>query len=255
MPPSFSESEVPSTAGGLSRALASPCEEPCRPWPGTAGAARVHRGFEKLRLDPRRSLFACAYRAACAPTTSANGRSCEHDHGPPEHPVRLGGRRDDWHRRSKVALRSGQSPELREVRGRENSDSRRSPPGLLTVETSPQPRSLRTPLVAGKVSFPLSGEDAGESLAAVANACLQGLRARGSCDARLPRRRRALTNPRCLLSWSCPLGARLGCRLPAEADCPPCLRLFHLPGGPARGTPTRAPEARSSVQGEQRTAL
>lgn len=150
------------------RALASPCEEPRRPWPEATVAARVHRCFEKLRLDPRRSLFARAYRAACAPTTSANGRSCEHDHGPLEHPVRRGGRRDDWHRRPKVALRSGQSPELREVRGRELSDSRHSPPGLLTVETSPQPRSLRTPLVADKVSFPLSGVDAGESLAAVA---------------------------------------------------------------------------------------
>jgi hypothetical protein len=51
----------------------------------------------------------------------------------------------------------GQPPKSRRVRGRE-TESRRSPPRLLALETLPRPRSLRAPRVAGSGLFPVRSD-------------------------------------------------------------------------------------------------
>lgn len=163
------------------------------------------------------------------------------------------GRRDDWHVHRRLPLDRPIAGAPRGQGSRE-SDSRHSPPGLLTVETSPQPRSLRAPPVAGKRPDPLSGVTWGRALPPPRR--LLARPARERVVRRLLSAKKSGRSPtrgafrREAALWG--LGRSWP---PAEADCPPRLRLFHLPGGPARGTLARAPEARSFVQGERRTTL
>jgi hypothetical protein len=102
----------------------------------------------KPRLDHRSDAFACVFRPRALPrllqidvsTSTALDHSNIPDRG-------IRGR-DGCRFRSIVAFRSRQPPKVRRVRGRGSPNPRRSRPGLLPGETSPQPRSLQTPRVA-----------------------------------------------------------------------------------------------------------
>jgi hypothetical protein len=92
-------------------------------WPADGAAARVHRGSKTATRPLFATLFARAFKAACAPTTSASECFHEHDHGPLETPQTTG----KWLGRPspavKVAFRPGQPPKLRKDRGREHRAS------------------------------------------------------------------------------------------------------------------------------------
>jgi hypothetical protein len=92
-------------------------------WPADGAAARFHRGSKTATRPLFATLFARAFKAACAPTTSASRCFHEHDHGPLETPQTTG----KWLGRPspavKVAFRPGQPPKLRKDRGREHRAS------------------------------------------------------------------------------------------------------------------------------------
>jgi len=92
-------------------------------WPADRAAARFHRGSKTTTRPLFATLFARAFKAACAPTTSASECFHEHDHGPLETPQTTG----KWLGRPspavKVAFRPGQPPKLRKDRGREHRAS------------------------------------------------------------------------------------------------------------------------------------
>jgi hypothetical protein len=75
------------TARGPFRALAR-CGS--TRWPADGAVARFHRGSRTTTRPLFATLFARAFKAACAPTTSASGCFHEHDHGPPETPQPTG---------------------------------------------------------------------------------------------------------------------------------------------------------------------
>ena len=92
-------------------------------WPADGAAARFHRGSKTATRPLFATLFARAFKAACAPTTSASECFHEHDHGPLETPQTTG----KWLGRPspavKVAFRPGQPPKLHKDRGREHRTS------------------------------------------------------------------------------------------------------------------------------------
>jgi hypothetical protein len=106
-----------------------------------------------LRLDSWRAVVNGRFRAKCALTTSADGYFNEHSHGPLELP-NPGGvfGMTAWLVHS--CLFSNGSRRSYAGPGAENTDPRHSPPQLLGVATSPQPRSLQTLRVANIELFP-----------------------------------------------------------------------------------------------------
>lgn len=109
----------------------------------------------KLRLDPSPRRSRGHFRAACASTTSADRCFNEHCSGPPEHPDQ----RNPWSGRLPVSIDRRLSIEATaegtQGQGPRITAPRRSLPGLLPGEASPQPRSLQTPRVAGIVRRPV----------------------------------------------------------------------------------------------------
>lgn len=91
MLPVFGEIEASSIARGLSGGpfglLARCCSTR---WPADGAAARFHRGSKTTTRPLFAALFARAFKATCAPTTSASGCFHEHDHGPLETPHTTG---------------------------------------------------------------------------------------------------------------------------------------------------------------------
>lgn len=95
--------------------------------------------------------------------------------------------------------------------------------------------------------------DAGRERCRRRVARLQGPRARGSCDAEVPRRSPTSTNPRHLLSRGRPRTDGGACRadaLPGSRPTP-----FSPPRAPGEGTPARTLAARSIGVGDRRTSL
>jgi len=93
-------------------------------WPADRAAARVHRGVETTTRPLFATLFARAFKAACAPTTSASGLS------PRARPRTTRNTPDHWRVVGaavtgglKVAFRPGQPPKLHRDRGREHRTS------------------------------------------------------------------------------------------------------------------------------------
>jgi hypothetical protein len=132
----------------------APAPEPCSRWPTGAGAARFHRGSRtsarpfsaplsrashgRVRFnDFCRSMFQrarpWAARASLAAISSRDGRHC----------------------RSSVAFRSTATAEGHQGQGSRITEPRPSLPGLLPRETSPRPRLLQTPRVAGIACRPV----------------------------------------------------------------------------------------------------
>jgi hypothetical protein len=85
--------------------------------------------------------------------------------------------------RSIVASRSGQPPKVRRVRGRGSPNPRRSLPGLLPRETSPRPRSLQAPCVAGIARHPARRRRGVTDRAAGAARASKARAAAGRCGA------------------------------------------------------------------------
>jgi hypothetical protein len=135
--------------------LAGTWLELCARWPTGAGAARVHRCSKtSTRPSPRRSrgrfMAACASHDFCrsmfqrarqwtartSRTSGIRGRDgCRLDRSLP--------------------FDRGQTAEGTQGQGPRITEPRRSLPGLLPEETSPQPRSLQTPRVAGIARRPV----------------------------------------------------------------------------------------------------
>jgi hypothetical protein len=145
---------LPSEKPGSS-ALASTRPEPRTRWPAGAGAARVHRCSKTStrpfsaplsRAFPGRMRFHDFCRSMfqrALPWTARTSRTS----GKPwsgRLPVR-----------SIVTFRSRATAEGAQGQGPRITEPRRSLPGLLPGETSPQPRSLQTPRVAGIVRRPV----------------------------------------------------------------------------------------------------
>jgi len=135
--------------------------------------------------------------------------------------------------RSKVAFRPGNRRRCAGS-GVENTVPRHSPSRLLATETSPQPRSLRAPLVAGTGLFPVRSDVGRGRCRHAARACKARV-AGGSCDARSPRRDRTFTNPRGLPSLAVrdangEASFRTG-KLPGDR----VLRFFHHQKNPHEG--------------------
>jgi hypothetical protein len=230
---SLPEIEVPSAEG-------DPRKRPLgRPWgaPASAGQRRqpphVFIGVRERRLDPCPSAVAYVFKAACAASVSASGCFHEHDWDPsniPHHCEVVG---TTALYRSKVAFRPG-NRRKRAGSGAENTVPRHSPPRLLVTETSPQPRSLRAPLVAGTGLFPVRSDVERGRCRHAAYACKAHV-ATGSCGARSPRRDRTFTNPRGLPS-SAVRDANGEVSFRADelpGDCVP--RFFHHRGHPCEG--------------------
>jgi len=103
---------------------------------------------QKLRLDLHPHRCRGRLPAACASTTSADRCFNEHCLGPPEHP----GPAESWPGRLPLSIDRRLSIEATaegtQGQGPRITEPRRSLPGLLPRETSPQPRSLLAPRVA-----------------------------------------------------------------------------------------------------------
>lgn len=99
----------------------------------------------------------------------------EHDHGPRRTSRTTGNRRWDDCPGSKVAFRWGRAAKAARGQGPRNTVPRRSPRGLLSMETSPRPRPLRAPPVARTVLLPVRS-DAGEQRSRQRGAPLHGAR-------------------------------------------------------------------------------
>jgi hypothetical protein len=142
------------------------------------------------------------------------------------------GRWDDCHVESKVALQSRAIAE-----GTQGQGPRRYRISALPIVIAHGGDLAPTPIAPGTScrehgSHPLSGSTWGESDVAVAARTCKVRATRGSCDARLPRRRPALTNPRRLPSQGRPL-CGLGAPSSGSRSYPTArLRLFHHPGIP-----------------------
>jgi len=109
------------------------------------------------------------------------------------------GHRDDWHRRSKVALRSGQSPELREVRGRENPTLDAPHRDCSRWRLRPNPDRSEH-LLSRASPFSPVWSDVGEGLAASAAPACKACARKGRATPVFREEERALTNPRCFPS-------------------------------------------------------
>ena len=154
MLPAFASSRRLPPGKSEARALAGTRLELCTRWPTGADAARVHRCSKtstrpffaplsraipgRVRFhDFCRSMFqrALPWTTRTSRTSGIRGRDgCLCDRSSP--------------------FDRGQPPKVRRVRGRGSPNPRRSLPGLLPRETSPQPRSLQTPRVAVIVRLP-----------------------------------------------------------------------------------------------------
>lgn len=120
-------------------------------WPTGAAAARVHRCSKTSTRPFFRAALACDSWPRALPrllqidvsTSTTVDRSNIPDH------------RNPWSgrlpARSIVAFRSAATAEVTQGQGPRITEPRRSLPGLLPKETSPQPRSPQTPRVAGIV--------------------------------------------------------------------------------------------------------
>jgi hypothetical protein len=144
---------------------------------------------------------------------------------------------DDCRARSKVALRPRAIAE-----GSQGQGSRTTVASTLPIEIARDGDFAPTPIASGRLlsrastPVPLSGATWGGRDVAVAVHGCKVCAARGSCDARLPRRRRALTNPRGLPSRGrslCELGGppAPGRSLVRESR----QRLFHHHPNPCEG--------------------
>jgi hypothetical protein len=210
--------------------------ERCRRWPAGAVAARFHRCSKEPRLDP----------CSTALRGRLQGRMRFHDFcrwmSPRARPWTTGtsqtageGRWDDCHFESKVSLRIRAIAE-----GAQGQGPRRYRISALPTVIAHDGDFAPTPIASGAScrghgSLPLSGATWGENDAAFA-ACTCKVRAtRGSCDASLPRRRRTLTNPRCLPSQGRPRCGLCAPVRPAGAARSSRLRFFHHRGARDEG--------------------
>jgi hypothetical protein len=136
---------------------------------------------------------------------------------------------------TKVAFRPVQPPELRRARGREHRVSALPTTGLLPVETSPRPRSLRAPRVTDVVHFPAWRNGGRERR--------RRRRARLHCLRRERAVRRLISAKKSDVHWPegpsvfRPFAGANGRRLSvaAEAARRPRRRLFHRHGHPCEG--------------------
>jgi len=126
-------------------------------WPAGAGAARVHRRSK----TSTRPLFVRSSRAPSRPRAPLRllqmhvSASTTTDHSNiPDHRKAVGTTAGSTE--SCLSIATGRRRYAGS--GAENTESRHSPPGLLTVETSPRPRSLRAPPVASTTCFPVRSD-------------------------------------------------------------------------------------------------
>jgi len=153
----------------------------------------------KPRLDLCSLAVAGAFKAERASTVSASGCFREHDNGPLERPDhrKVMGRLPESERKSPFDRGNRRSYA---GSGVENTESRHSPRGIAPGgDFAPTPDRFEH-LVSRTSPASLPGETREESDAAdAAHTCIARA-ARGSCDARFPRRNPTLTNPRGLPS-------------------------------------------------------
>lgn len=201
-------------------------------WPAGAVAARVHRCSSRT---PTRPLFVRCSRAPSRPHALPRllqvyvSASTTVDHW--NIPTRRGRRLGRLPARPKVAFRRiSTEGNRRRYAGSGVENNRVSTLPVLIAQAgdfAPTPIASGHLLSRASAPVPLSGATWGGRDAAIAAHRCNVCAARGSCDARLPRRRRTFTNPRSLPSRGrsrCELG---GSRGAAGAVRRSRLRLFH----------------------------
>lgn len=149
----------------------------------------------KPRLDfLTPAALAGAWEAACASTTSAKKCFYEHDYGPLEHPDhRIRGRDGCQSIESRPSIAGNHRRYAGPGVEKPNLDAHRRDCSRWRLRPNPDRFGH---LVSRAPSFALSGETRGEGgVAAITLACTANA-TKGSCDARLPRRSPAFTNPR-----------------------------------------------------------
>jgi hypothetical protein len=215
--PTFQSSRCLPPERTCANALSNACEERCRRWPAGAVAARVHRRSKTSTrpLSARSSRTSSRPRAPLrflqvdVSTSTTRDRSNIPYHG---------GGRDDCHvGRRELPLEGPATAE-----GTQGQGSRT--PSLDAPHRDCSRRRLRPNpdrfghLLSRVPPSSRSGVTWGEDDAANAACACKAHVARGSCDARFPRRDRTFTNPRGLLSLA--VRERTGRRLSGQASCP-----------------------------------
>lgn len=237
------------SASTLSGARAARCTR----WPAGAAAALFHRGSK----TPTRPLFArcrgrlegrARFYGFCKWMFPRARQRTARTSRPPESDGTTAGIR------TKVAFRSGQPPKLRRARGREHRVSTLPTRDCSRWRLRPDPDRFEH-LVSRTSPASLPGETREESDAADAARTCIARAARGSCDARFPRRNPTPTNPRGLLS-----SGRSRCEREAPLrDSRSCTEAAPAPFSPpdparARDARTRADSSAPWAACERRTA-